>query len=83
MRLSQYFLPVLKETPKEERLFLYKQDDESSVCRLNLSGLDNYLAVFSANKTTVSLLDDLRREVGDEPGSWLPLFHQKRKESQQ
>jgi type IV secretion system protein VirB4 len=59
------------------RWFLYKQGQESSICRLNLSAMDRYLAVYSGNSQTVQSLDAIRAEVGDDPSVWLPIFYQK------
>lgn len=69
----------IKNTPRERRLFLYKQSEESAICQLNLTGMDDAMAVYSANKTTVRLLEQIREEVGDDPRIWLPLFHERRR----
>lgn len=68
----------IKNTPPERRLFLYKQSDESAICKLQLSGMEDELAVYSANKSTIRLLDQVREEVGDDPIRWLPVFHKHR-----
>jgi type IV secretion system protein VirB4 len=67
----------LAKVPQELRWFLYKQGQESAICKLNLSGMDAFLAVYSGNKTTLDILDKLRAEVGDDPEIWLPLFCKK------
>ncbi len=61
-----------------DRCFLIKHGLHSVVARLDLSGMDDLLAVLSGRTETVQLLDDLRAEVGDDPNAWLPLFHQRR-----
>lgn len=68
----------IKNTPREQRLFLYKQGEDSAICQLNLGDMKDALAVFSGNKATVQLLDDIRAEVGDDPSVWLPKFHARR-----
>jgi type IV secretion system protein VirB4 len=68
----------IKNTPTEQRLFLYKQLHESAVCQLNLRGMEDILAVYSGNKATVKLVERLRKEVGENPHIWLPLFHERR-----
>ena len=70
----------IKNTPTERRLFLYKQAEESAICKLNLSGMDNELAIYSANKKTVKLLDKIRNELGDDPKIWIPEFYKRVKE---
>jgi type IV secretion system protein VirB4 len=54
------------------RCFLVKQGGESTVLRLDLSGMDDVLTVLSSREHTVRRLDALRAEVGDEPSAWLP-----------
>ncbi len=67
----------LSKTPSELRWFLYKQGQDSSICKLNLSGMDAFLAVYSGNKQTLGCFDQVRAEVGDDPAEWLPLFCKK------
>lgn len=64
----------IKDTPRELRLFLYKQSEDSQIGRLNLSGMDDELAVFSANARTITLLDRLRQHHGDAVEDWYPAF---------
>ena len=56
------------------RTFLIKQGDSSAVCELDLSGLEDYVAVLSATTDNVALLDRIREDVGDEPKAWLAPF---------
>ncbi len=51
---------------------------ESIIVRLNLTGLEDEIAIISAREQTLTLLDQLRKEVGDDPDKWLPIFHQRR-----
>lgn len=73
------FQAISKNSP-ESRLFLVKQEHDSSLCRLNLGHLPEMLAILSGNTQTVLLLDEIRAEVGDAPQDWLPIFHERRKE---
>lgn len=70
---------IKTELSPESRCFLIKQGHDSVVVELDLGGLDDELAVLSGRSETVALLDDIRGEVGDDPGDWLPIFHQRRK----
>lgn len=63
---------VLK-TPLESRLFLYKQDNESILCKADLTELGDEVRVFSGNKKSVDLLDSLL-EKSDDVDVWLPEF---------
>lgn len=57
------------------RRFLIKQGDVSSQCLFDLAGLDDQLTVLSTTLENVELLDQIRAEVGDDPGRWLPLLY--------
>lgn len=75
-KLSRREYEFIKTTT--DRRFLIKQGHDAAIARLNLSSLEDFLAVFSANKTTVDLVDTIRNEVGDDPAIWLPIFQQRR-----
>ncbi len=78
-KLSHREFEIIKNASIQSRLFLVKQGHEAAIGRLNLSGMEDYIAVLSGNKDTVVLLDEIRTEVGDDPTIWLPLFHERRK----
>jgi type IV secretion system protein VirB4 len=68
---------LLKTTDPGSRYFLVKQGKDVVVARIDLSGMDEVINVLSARAETVSILDDVRRQVGDEPESWMPLFQER------
>ena len=70
----------IKNNEPQSRLFLYKQGHESVLATLNLSHLNDLLAVMSATQATVTLLTQIRAEVGDDPNVWLPIFHERRRQ---
>jgi len=74
------FRLIRTELAPESRRFLVKQGHDSVVVELDLDGMDDALAVLSGRSSTVALLDQLRVEVGDDPATWLPLFHKRRKQ---
>lgn len=65
-------------TPEQHR-FLVKQGHDSVVVELDLTGLDDALAILSGRAVTVALLDRLRAEFGDDYADWGPPFHQQRR----
>jgi type IV secretion system protein VirB4 len=69
---SQYL--SIKENTPESRIFLYKQDHEAMLCKLDLSELSDCIRVLSGNVQSVALLNQLIVEVGNTPADWLPLF---------
>lgn len=76
---AKEFRLIRYELVPESRQFLIKQGNGSIVVKLDLSGMDDALAILSGRSSTVALLDELRQELGDEPAAWLPVFHQKRR----
>jgi type IV secretion system protein VirB4 len=80
LNLTQAEYRLIKtELSPESRRFLVKRGSNSVVVELDLTGLDDELAVLSGRSSTVELLDAVRGEVGDDPHDWLPLFHQRRR----
>ncbi len=69
---------IVKTLPEGSRQFLIKQGHNSVVAELNLKGFDDELAVLSGTAANNALLDELLKEVGDDPDVWLPLFHERR-----
>ena len=76
--LTESEFTAIKSNEPNSRLFLVKQEHESALCKLNLAHMPDALAILSANKSTINLLDSIRQEAGDNPKDWLPLFHQRR-----
>lgn len=71
---------IIKEMGEESRKFLIKQGHQSMIGRLDLNGFDDELAILSGSLDNIELLDTIIAEVGDNPSTWLPIFHRKRKE---
>ncbi len=72
--LSEREFNLLKTTDPGTRYFLVKQGRDVVIARIDLSGMDDAIAVLSGRAETVGLLDQIRREVGDDPEAWLPVF---------
>ncbi len=68
------FLAIREELAVGGRRFLLKQGTASVACELDLTGLDDLVAVLSGREKTVRLMDRLIAEVGPDPAAWLPLF---------
>ena len=56
------------------RRFLVKQGHASAICELDLSGLEDHIAVLSGTTDNVALLDAIRERHGNDPARWLPVF---------
>lgn len=72
--LSESEYQTIKKLTPESRLFLYKQDTQSLLCKLDLSELTDEIRVFSGNQQTVRLLDSIMQEQGANANAWLPVF---------
>jgi type IV secretion system protein VirB4 len=72
--LSEREFNLLKNTDPGSRYFLVKQGKDVVVARIDLSGMEDIVNVLSGRAETVGLLDEVRREVGDEVKNWLPVF---------
>lgn len=74
LKLTQSEYDVIRKNTPDSRLFLVKQENESVICRLNLSFMPEVLSILSGNLSSVKLLDEIRFTVGDDPKKWMPLF---------
>lgn len=77
--LTEREFELIKNTPIESRRFIVKQGQKSVVAELDLSGMDDEIAVLSGTTSNVELVTKIRAEVGDNPDVWLPVFHERRK----
>ena len=75
------FKLVREDLAPESHKFLVKQGHDSVVVELDLSGLDDALAVLSGRAETTAVVDEIIADVGDDPAVWLPLFHKRRRPS--
>ena len=75
------FALVREDLSASDRRFLVKQGLNSVVVELDLTGLDDALAVLSGRTETVDLLERVRAEHGEDPAQWLAPFHLARRQS--
>jgi type IV secretion system protein VirB4 len=75
--LSEREFNLLKTTDPGSRFFLVKQGRDVVVARIDLSGMDEVINVLSGRAETVSILDEIRANVGDEPTAWMPIFQER------
>ena len=72
------FKLIKEELTPESRAFLIKQGQNSVVARLDLSGMDDAIAVLSGRAETLKVMEDAIAARGDRPADWLPYFQQHR-----
>lgn len=75
--LSAREFELVKTIDPGTRYFLVKQANDSVVARVDLSGMNDVISILSGRASTVGILDDVRKEVGDDPSIWIPVFHKR------
>lgn len=90
LKLTDAEFQVVKNLDERSRCFLVKQGHGSTVCQLNLRGMDDALAVISASTDNIEILhqvlDTQARANGTTPDAltpeqWLQQFYDNRKGS--
>jgi type IV secretion system protein VirB4 len=77
-KLTEREYSLLVSTPQESRQFLIKQGTKSVMAELSLTGMDDEISVLSSTTENISILDKIRREVGNDSADWLPNFYKTR-----
>ena len=75
--LSNREFSIIKSTDPSSRFFLIKQNIEAIIAKLDLKGMDDVISVLSGRAETVVVLDEVIKEVGEDPRTWLPIFYER------
>ena len=67
-------MAIREDLTQGGRRFLLKQGSVSVACELDLTGLEDFVAVLSGRAKTVRLMERLVSELGPEPDAWVPAF---------
>jgi type IV secretion system protein VirB4 len=78
LKLTPREFHLVKNTPEGEGRFLIKKGAESVMAKLDLSGMDDMLAILSGSADNVEVMHQCIRERGERPEDWVPLFLQRR-----
>ncbi|WP_312236661.1 VirB4 family type IV secretion/conjugal transfer ATPase [Stenotrophomonas sp.] len=90
LKLTEAEFEVVVKLDERSRSFLVKQGHGSTVCQLNLRGMDDALAVISASTDNIEIMDRIVREQAERleidrseltPDQWLEAFYANRKGS--
>jgi len=90
LKLTDAEYQVVVSLDERSRCFLVKQGHASSVCQLNLRGLDDALSVISASTDNIEIMHEVlqQRAVAEgvkpddlRPEQWLQVFYDNRKGS--
>ena len=70
-KVSPSEFALIRELPKDSRMFLVKQGQRSALCRLDLGGMEDVLDLISGSLDSVLYLDQLRADLkSDDPAVW-------------
>jgi len=72
--LSEREFTLVKTTDPSSRFFLVKQDNDGVIARIDLGGMNEVIRVLSGRIDTIMIMDEVIKEVGDDPDNWLPIF---------
>ena len=71
---EQEFKAVRENLAQGGRHFLLKQGTVSVACELDLTGMEDFVAVLSGRERTLRLMERLIAQHGPAPDAWLPSF---------
>ena len=75
--LSKRELALVKTTDPSSRFFLLKQDQDGVVARVNMMGMDDMINTLSGRTDLCIMVDQIRKEYGDDSSKWLPIYFDK------
>jgi type IV secretion system protein VirB4 len=90
LKLTDAEFQVVKSLDERSRCFLVKQGHASTVCQLNLRGMDDALSVISASTDNIEIMHSVLKQEAEKQGAapdelqpeqWLNEFYAQRKGS--
>lgn len=76
-KLTEAEFAIVRNLGENSRMFLVKQGHRSAVVKFDLGGMTDILNVISGTTDNIELLDQIRKDVGDDPEVWRPIFHER------
>jgi len=77
-KLTEREYELIRTLDLSSRCFIIKQGNKSVVAELNLGGMDDEISVLSGTTANIEILTEIRREYGEQPKDWLPVFYDRR-----
>lgn len=75
--LSAREFELVKSIDPGSRYFLVKQNNASVIARVDLSGMSDVVNILSGRANTVGILDEVRKEFGEDANIWMPIFNKR------
>ncbi|MDG5824335.1 hypothetical protein MRX58_12465 (plasmid) [Xylella fastidiosa subsp. pauca] len=69
----------LKKLGLQSRMFIVKQGSQSSLVKLNLSGMADDIAVLAMDAADFKYLEAAKAQAGTHPDQWVPVYKALRK----
>lgn len=76
-KLTEREYELIRTMNPQDRCFLIKHGQDSVIARLDLSGLEDFIRVLSGTAKNVAILDEVRKEKGNDPEDWMNEFQTK------
>jgi len=64
----------LKKMGLQSRMFMVKQGSQSSIVKMDLGGMGDYIAVFAMAAEDFPLLEEAKAKAGNNPDDWIPAY---------
>ncbi|WP_175983005.1 conjugal transfer protein TraB [Caballeronia zhejiangensis] len=75
LKLTQAELDAMLSIPEDSRQFLVKQGNQSALAVMDLTGMDDEIAILSGTPDNAERLDNVMRRLGtDDPDQWMPAY---------
>ncbi len=74
LHFTQRQYELIKNTPKESRLFFLRHGSDNVMCKFDLSPVSQFIPILSSRKATVELARRLIEQHGSEPKQWVAHF---------
>ncbi|SAL78519.1 type IV secretion/conjugal transfer ATPase [Caballeronia terrestris] len=75
LKLTQAELDAMLSIPEDSRQFVVKQGNQSALAVMDLTGMDDEIAILSGTPDNAERLDSVMRRLGtDDPDKWMPAY---------
>ena len=78
--LTQKEFQKLKTLGLQSRMFLVKQGSQSNVAKLDLSGMEEDIAVLAMSAEDFPILEAAKQQTSNDPDDWVPAYKKMRRE---
>ena len=77
LNLSEEIVAKIKDMKLIYRHFMILQDEDYTICEINLDGIDYAIAVLSGKEPAIKIMNEVIAASSEDPSDWLHPFYQK------